>query len=359
MELLKGKKHTVFMIAIAAILWLALPERALADTAGGLLSNESAGASIVFNINAYNNVSLDNLGIEMPEEVPEIESSDLVMVKGNSALNMRAGKGTEYAIIGKMYKDCGGQVLEREEDGWSLVQSGDVIGYCNSKYLLFDEDATKLAKKVGTTSVVVKTDCLCVRADASDDAPIIGYAVENDYFELIYEEGEEWMCIAFDQLDGFVKAEFVKMEFQIDHGESMEAINERKRAEQEKKDALKRRNEAIEADDDTLKLLANLIYCEARGEPYEGQVAVGAVVMNRLRSKYYPNTIYGVIFASGQFSPAMSGSLQRAYENDLANPTNYAAAQEALDGYSNVGDMTHFRRKGKKEGYIIGNHVFY
>ncbi len=55
------------------------------------------------------------------------------------------------------------------------------------------------------------------------------------------------------------------------------------------------------------KLLAALIYCEAGNQPYEGQVAVGAVVMNRVRSGSYPNTISEVIYQSGQFGPAMTG----------------------------------------------------
>ena len=58
-------------------------------------------------------------------------------------------------------------------------------------------------------------------------------------------------------------------------------------------------------------LLAALIQCEAGEEPYEGQVAVGAVVMNRVRSGAYPNTVKGVIYASGQFTPAGSGQVGR------------------------------------------------
>ena len=58
---------------------------------------------------------------------------------------------------------------------------------------------------------------------------------------------------------------------------------------------------------DTRELFARLIQCEAGEEPYEGQVAVGAVVMNRVRSGAYPNTVKGVIYASGQFTPAGSG----------------------------------------------------
>ena len=106
-------------------------------------------------------------------------------------------------------------------------------------------------------------------------------------------------------------------------------------------------------------LLAALIHCEARGESYEGQLAVGAVVMNRVRSAAYPNSIHGVIYASGQFSPAMSGKVNRVLESGKIYPSCIQAAEEALSGVSNVGDLTHFRRNDGRDGIVIGNHVFH
>ena len=94
-------------------------------------------------------------------------------------------------------------------------------------------------------------------------------------------------------------------------------------------------------------------------ESYEGKVAVGAVVMNRVRSAAYPNSIHGVIYASGQFTPAMTGKLNSVYESGGYDASCIQAAQEALSGVSNVGDLTHFRRNNGREGLVIGNHVFY
>ena len=112
-------------------------------------------------------------------------------------------------------------------------------------------------------------------------------------------------------------------------------------------------------DADTTLLLAALIQCEAGGESYEGQVAVGAVVMNRVRSAAYPDSIHGVIYASGQFTPALNGKVNRVYESGRIKESCIQAAQEALSGVSNVGDLTHFRRNNGREGLVIGNHVFY
>ena len=102
-------------------------------------------------------------------------------------------------------------------------------------------------------------------------------------------------------------------------------------------------------------LLAAIIQIEAGNEPYEGQVAVGAVVMNRVCSGSYANTISEVIFAKGQFSTSrMSTVLSNGPKASCVQ-----AAQEALAGSDPTGGLTHFRRAGSKEGLIIGNHVFY
>ena len=112
------------------------------------------------------------------------------------------------------------------------------------------------------------------------------------------------------------------------------------------------------------KLLANLIYCEARGESYEGMVAVGSVVINRVLSERFPNTVVGVIYAPKQFAPVTStkNSLALALAEDRASrqPDCYRAADEAMSGYSNVGKCVYFRTPiPGLTGIQIGNHIFY
>ena len=108
-------------------------------------------------------------------------------------------------------------------------------------------------------------------------------------------------------------------------------------------------------------LLANLIYCEAGGEPYNGQVAVGAVVMNRVLSSVYPNTVTGVIYQSGQFSPVASGRLALALAEGKATSSCYKAADEVMSGATNVGNCVYFRTPvdGISPKYKIGGHIFY
>lgn len=77
-----------------------------------------------------------------------------------------------------------------------------------------------------------------------------------------------------------------------------------------------------------VNLLSRLIYGEARGEPYTGQVAVGAVVLNRVKSSSFPNTIAGVIYQSGAFDVVSDGQI-----NLTPNSTAKKAAQDALNGW--------------------------
>ena len=108
-------------------------------------------------------------------------------------------------------------------------------------------------------------------------------------------------------------------------------------------------------------LLANLIYCEAGGEPYAGQVAVGAVVMNRVLSSVFPDTVTGVVYQNGQFSPVASGRLALALAEGKATGSCYQAADEAMKGATNVGNCVFFRTPvdGVTPKYRIGGHIFY
>ncbi len=107
-------------------------------------------------------------------------------------------------------------------------------------------------------------------------------------------------------------------------------------------------------------LLANLIYCEAGNQPYEGQLGVGAVVINRVRSSVYPNSVVGVIYQESQFSPVASGRLAIALAENRATPACYQAADAAMQGQTTVGNCVYFRTPIEGlTGLQIGGHIFY
>ena len=112
--------------------------------------------------------------------------------------------------------------------------------------------------------------------------------------------------------------------------------------------------------DGDVKRMAAIIWCEARGESYEGQVAVGTVVMNRVESPRFPNTIEGVISQKGQFSPYKSGKYAIALSMENMQQSCIDAAIEVIEKGTRLGPWLFFRMKnGIINGTFIGNHVFY
>lgn len=295
-----------------------------------------------------------NINQKFENEKARMEK-ELVMANVQNALNIRADADETSEKVGYLYKDCGGTILE-QKDGWTKLKSGNVIGWAKDEYLLFGEDAKDLAEDVGNWIVTLDASAVRVRKEPSLEADIYGLLAYEDSVEYIDVVDSDWISVDYDGEVGYVNSEYVNVKFHIDEGETMEVIKVREAEEAERKRLANRG--AVSADADELRLLGALIYCEAGNQPYEGKLAVGAVVMNRVRSGAYPNTIYGVIYASGQFTPAMTGKVAKAY-NGTVPDSCLEAAQAAINGETVIGDATHFRRAGKHDGYVIGDHVFW
>ncbi len=324
------------------------------------------GVASVLNPGTSNSVDIVNatakeLNLDLHvEELDEVEESKLVMANVRDALNVRSEADETAEKVGMLYKDCGGTILERK-DGWTKLQSGNIIGWASDEYLLFGEEALALANDVGKMVATITTETLRVRTEPNLEAGVHGLLPQGEIMDVLSQDEDGWICVDYEGSDGYVSAEYVMLDFIIDAGETMDEIKARQEAEAAaKKEAMRHKNYGeYTTDADTTLLLAALIQCEAGSESYEGQVAVGAVVMNRVRSSAYPNSIHGVIYASGQFTPAMNGKVNSLYESGRISSSCIQAAQEALSGVSNVGDLTHFRRNNGREGLVIGNHVFY
>ncbi len=104
-------------------------------------------------------------------------------------------------------------------------------------------------------------------------------------------------------------------------------------------DKSSKKTETASSGSKDIDLLARVINAEARGEPYLGQVAVGAVIMNRVKSAEFPNTISGVVYQKGQFSSVKDGQINKPYENEAQVRK---AAQEAYNGSDPTGRSSLF-----------------
>lgn len=334
----------------------------------------NAGAAVLVDVDvAMNDAELTTLVRKQTSDIAPIHAMDekdtestLVMAKVNQYVNIRKEPNQDSEKVGVLYKDCGGDILQRQ-DSWTKIQSGDVTGWVSDDYLYFGEEAQKEAKEVGILTAYSETETLRVRKEASLDSGVLGLLAMGEAVEAIEEDGD-WVSINYEGETGYVAAEYVKVEFDLDTAESVEAIHAREAAEKEaaraqaaaeREATRKQQKEAVLTSASELNILAALVQCEAGGESYEGQLAVASVVMNRVRCGAYPNTITDVIYASGQFSPANSTKMSNLALSGNIKASCLQAAQEAINGNCNIGDALHFRRAGNKDGIIIGNHVFW
>lgn len=289
-------------------------------------------------------------------DLDEMQVSDLVMANVKGALNVRSDAFEDAEKVGKLYRDCGGTIIERK-NGWTKLKSGNLVGWAKDDYLWFGFDAENLANDVGRLVATVDTETLRVRKGPGTDYGVMGMLPAGELVDVLDRDLGDWVMIDYDGEDGYVSADYVTMDFQIDFGETIEEIKAREAAEQEAKRHVNYGQYTTDAD--TTLLLAALVQCEAGGEDYEGQLAVAAVVMNRVRSGAYPDSIHGVIYASGQFTPALNGKVNNLYESGKIKASCIKAAEEAVSGVSNVGACTHFKRNNGRDGIVIGHHVFY
>lgn len=110
-----------------------------------------------------------------------------------------------------------------------------------------------------------------------------------------------------------------------------------------KKTTTKKTTEKLPYTKSDLRLMSCIIFCEAAGEPYAGKLGVGIVVMNRVKSKAFPNTIRGVIYQKRQFTPTRNGSMNKALKRydsgkftSAAEKASIQAAKEVLTGTKKV-----------------------
>ena len=154
-----------------------------------------------------------------------------------------------------------------------------------------------------------------------------------------------------EEISGKMMAASVRVLDEKNQQEAEEAREREEKREQERRAALEA------AHQQELELLASIIFCEAGNQPYEGQVAVGAVVMNRVNSGLFPDSVEEVVYQSGQFVPAGTGWLDRVRSQKGYTDSAMQAAKDALAGEDPVEGCLYFDQGGS--GMQIGAHYFH
>lgn len=311
--------------------------------------------------NTADSESAQNLQETNEDEASEWEGRLLVVVKEDSSLNIREEANTESEVVGKLYRGSGADVIEKGDE-WSKIVSGEIEGYVKNEYCLFEEEAEEQAEEICDIHATATEDGIRIRSEANTDSTILTVLSEGQSVTVSETEEETvdgWVQVEYKDTVAYVSADYVDVALEVGEAVSIEEIAAAKAAETAQTASAGAAEAAsVNVSDSDLTLLAAIIQCEAGGEGYEGQLAVGAVVMNRVNSGSFPNSISGVVYQSGQFTPASSGKLSRVLSSGSISSSCYQAARDALNGADNTGGAKYFHA-GSGNGKIIGHQVFY
>ena len=324
-------------------------------------------------------------------------ASGIGVIDAKDMLDIHAEANTASAVIGQVMEDGHVAILAKYND-WVQIQAGEIAGWVPAENLVETEISNEeavaaneqvIAERTGATASedeffaeeeVQQDETAALQAEASEaaqneieevqaaeeaarlEAEAQAKAAAEEAAQLEAEAQAKAAAEEAARLEAEVQAkaaaeEAARLEAEAQAKAAEEAAQLEAEAQQAALAAQAAQTAAVSAEE--LKLLANIIYCEAGSESYVGKVAVGNVIMNRVKSASQPNTITEVVYAKGQFSPVRNGSLQRALSSDKADAACYQAAIEALAGAQPVGGKLFFRRNNGRSGQVIGHHVFY
>ena len=336
-------------------------------------------------------------------------ASGIGVIDAKDMLDIHAEANTASAVVGQVMEDGHVAILAKYND-WVQIQAGEIAGWVPAENLVETEISNEeavaaneqvIAERTGATASedeffaeeeVQQDETAALQAEASEaaqneieevqaaeeaariEAEAQAKAAAEEAARLEAEAQAKAAAEEAARLEAEAQAKAAEEAARIAAEAQAKAAEEAARLEAEaqakaaaeeaariaaeaQQAALAAQTAAVSAEE--LKLLANIIYCEAGSESYVGKVAVGNVIMNRVKSASQPNTITEVVYAKGQFSPVRNGSLQRALSSDKADAACYQAAIEALAGAQPVGGKLFFRRNNGRSGQVIGHHVFY
>lgn len=299
----------------------------------------------------------------------EIKWQSYLMADVEEAVNVRVEASSESALAGKLRKGDVAQVVEKGAE-WTKITSGNLEGYVANEYCLYGEEALAYAKANCDTVAMVNTNGLRVRTEMNTESGVVtslsmGSTITvNTQAEV--EEG--WVAVNYKGGTYYVSAEYVEVSLQTGTGVTVEEEAQAKakaeaaakeEAAKQKTSTGTKQKDPVEADVDDVTLLAAIIMCEAGETNYDSQLAVGAVVCNRVKSKSYPNSVSKVIYERGQFTPASSGVLAKQLKNGVSKQAK-KAAKAALAGSDNTDGCLSFRSKSSGySGTVIGGLVFF
>jgi len=374
---MKSVKTVGIIVTIAASIFVMA--FAPAASAGNGNGNAQSGVPVV----SSDQNSTDRLLFTNAEGRQIEKSSDTASADDSFAMANIASEADVYTMpdrnsqtAGRIYSNTQAEVLSRK-DGWTKIKTGNLTGFVPESQLMYGSEGRVLMNVKCPKTAVADGDAALYEAPDAESS-VTGAASEGDAYAVAkvlsgwYEVTDGTFTYYLQQdaahidlqfRDGMTTDEIAAYEAAAAEAQAQaeaeaaaaEAAAAEAAAAAAAEAAAEENNGAVSAADNEEDLLAAILYCEA-GANYEGDCAVGAVIMNRVRSASFPDTITDVIYAPGQFSPVSSGKLDRVLSSGVPDVC-YEAAEAVLAGYSNVGDCLYFHA-GSGGLYDIGGNTF-
>ena len=334
------------------------------------------------------------------EEKSEFDGKFIAKI--DDTLNIREEASTDSDIVGKLFDGNVGDVLETDGD-WVKISSGDVTGYVNSDYILTGKDAETYAADYKKVIGTVTDDTVRVRAEKSTDSDILEL-VAKDTVLPVEKQDKDWVQVTLaNDVTGYIAADYITVAESYEYAMTIDDYTAMVDAETQKTIEVASAEEEVASEEasepevmsvgeptteepvteaptteeatteassvdpsqyDDAYLLACLVSMEAGYEPYEGQLAVANVVLNRVKSGSWGSSISSVIYAPNQF-PMATGSVMQGYLQNGPLSTAQQAADDALAGNNNIGSFMSFLNvnyidtDSLSDYTVIGNHCFY
>ena len=303
-----------------------------------------------------------------------LDDSDAVLAEANSAdnltssendmtgkfivttegLNLRKETSSDANILTVLNTGDYGDVIKTEGE-WTFVAFCDKQGYLKTDYIITDDKATEVAEKAAKEGKTYR------------DVIGVEEVVPTKVAETTTEQTTE-VAKAQPAETTAAQTETQQTTQVATQQPTTEATTQQPTTEATTQQPTTEATTAapVQASSSDLYLLAAIVYAEAGGESYEGQLAVASVVMNRLANGYWGGTLSSVIYAPSQFTGTYSGAFSTALTTG-GSSTSLQAAQDAMNGANNVGGYMYFRPTWNTPqsvydsgNYIqIGNHIFY
>ncbi|NLK75301.1 MAG: C40 family peptidase [Clostridiales bacterium] len=237
----RGKAVRAAIFISSALLYLSMPN--ITAEANELIPAEEGIAGISYSLHQYQ-LATQQLNIDASKQLSDILNSlsplaNLGVSIASNYVNVRSQPSTESQIVGKLYRGCAADILERLDGGWVRIKSGDVEGYIAANYLVTGRDAEKMADEYATKTATVTTETLRVRENQSTDSKIITLIPGGETY-IVLKEHEQWaeILLGTDEqtgrdYTGFVSKDYIDIKIEFKKAISIEEENRIRRQQEE------------------------------------------------------------------------------------------------------------------------------